>query len=96
MVLTVAVVGKLDDSSCLLFFFFSAFLFSSVLFFFCVLGWALFIEPVGVASPWSQGAGRGAAHANSGISLFMLIIFDVNSELAFHCSRELYLICTVN
>ena len=61
MVLTVAVVGKLDDSSCLLFFFFSAFLFSSVLFFFfCVLGWALFIEPVGVASPWSQGAGRGA------------------------------------
>ena len=71
MVLTVAVVGKLDDNSCLLFFFFSAFLFSSVLFFFfCVLGWALFIEPVGVASPWSQGAGRGAvvggaAHVNS-------------------------------
>ena len=28
---------------------------------FGVLGWALFIEPVGVASTWSPGAGRGAA-----------------------------------
>ena len=28
---------------------------------FGVLGWALFIEPAGVASSWSRGAGRGAA-----------------------------------
>ena len=37
------------------------FFFSPFLLLFC----SLFIEPVGVASPWSQGAGRGAAHVNS-------------------------------
>ena len=83
MVLTVAVVGKLDDSSCLLFFFFSAFLFSSVLFFLLCAGLGAIyrasgrgftVEPRSGSGSGCRGAAvGGAAHVTVNMS-------DVNSE----------------
>ena len=76
MVLTVAVVGKLDDSSCLLFFFFSAFLFSSVL---GLLSLPLFLQkkirpslsfglPIYRKKTWSRYAFRACLQSRNGWS----------------------------
>jgi len=63
---------------------FEEFLFFYLLLFF--LGWTQ-LGPRGWAQP-------SRPHVNSEIT-FHLIIFEVNSEIAFHCSSELYFTWTV-